>query len=246
MALVESDNQLAGDALFGKTVLVTGGSGGIGRAICHALAGFGACVADASIEYREQQPLFRVAPGEISRRGVDVSDDVDVARLFNNLDQHFGRIDILINNAGGFLFKSLLEIEPQEWRNLMAVNLDGAFFCTREALQRMVKNGGGQIINIGSIAGQLPLPGNAAYGTSKAALKMLTEIIHAEYAAQGIKASWLALGAVDTGLWNNLDAVTRERLQPERVAEAVIFMIRQNITGRLEELCLLPDYRYQP
>lgn len=234
------------DFLSGKIVLVTGGSGGIGRAICAALATSGAAVIDASVEYLDLAPDICKSQAGISRIGVDVANPASVTALFARIDEYFGqKIDVLINSAGLFLFKPLLEIGPEEWRNVLSVNLDGAFYCSREALLRMTKTGFGQIINIGSIAGQLPLPGNGVYGTSKAALKMLTEMLHTEFAEQGIKASWLALGAVETNLWATSDRKTLEMLQPERVANAVLFIIQQNMEGRLEELCLLPDYRYR-
>jgi len=231
--------------LSGKIILVTGGSGGIGRAICAALTTKRASVIDASVEYIGQTPDIRYASGEIYRTGVDVADPASVAALFARIDEQFGQIDILINNAGLFLFKPMLEISPEEWRNILSVNLDGAFYCCREALLRMTKAGCGQIINVGSIAGQAPLPGNGVYGTSKAALKMLTELLHTEFAGQGIKASWLALGAVETNLWAASDRENREMLQPDRVAKSILFIIQQNMEGRLEELCLLPDYRYR-
>lgn len=233
------------NALSGKVILVTGGSGGIGRAICTTLANAGACVIDASVEYAGQDPDIRPFPGEISRIGVDVSAPASVAELFARVDEQFGQIEILINNAGLFLFKPILEISPEAWRKVLSVNLDGAFYCSREALLRMTKTGFGQIINIGSIAGQLPLPHNGVYGTSKAGLKMLTEMINTEFAGQGIKASWLAFGAVETNLWTTSGRETRQMLQPERVAASVLFIIQQNMEGRLEELCLLPDYRYR-
>ncbi|NUO02819.1 MAG: SDR family oxidoreductase [Saprospiraceae bacterium] len=231
--------------LSGKIILITGGSGGIGQAVCAALAARDAVVIDASIDYIGRPADFHFSEGQISKIGADITDPESVAALFAWIDGNFGRIDVLINNAGLFLFKPMLEIDPKAWRKVLAVNLDGAFYCIREALLRMSQTGGGQIINIGSVAGQVALPSNGAYGTSKAGLKMLTELVNTEFASKGIKATWLALGAVETDLWTTLDQNTDEMLSPGQVADSLLFIIQQNMYGRLEEFCLLPNYRYR-
>lgn len=224
---------------------MTGGTGDIGSAIFTSLAQKGALVIDASMDSPEEEPEAQIVSGCIYHKRTDISDPTRVGVLFEWIDRRFGGIDILVNNAGVFLFKPLAEITFEEWRRTMGVNLDGAFLCIRESLQRMVPRNQGQIINIGSISGQTPLPGNAAYGTSKAAISMLTRIINEEYAGRNIKASLLALGAVATRVWGQSPGVdTGNMITPGQVAAAVCFIIEQNWVNRLEELTVLPDFRF--
>ncbi len=228
-----------------RIVLVTGGSGGIGSAICNALAQQSAVVIDASIDSPGKEPEKAPVAGQIYHKPTDVTDPGSVRSLFEWMDLRFGGIDILINNAGVFLFKPVAEIIFEEWRRTMNVNLDGPFLCIRESLQRMIPQKQGQIINIGSVSGRTPLPNNAAYGASKAAIGMLTRIINEEYAGQNIKASLLTLGAVSTGIWDQSPGVdTREMITPGQVAAAVCFIIEQNLVSRLEELTLMPNFRF--
>lgn len=227
-----------------KVIVVTGGSKGIGYAICNLLRDNGAIVIDASIEAVTCE-FESVTAGKIYQKQTDITSEQSVADLFTWIDHYFAGIDVLINNAGVFLFKPLAEISFGEWQHTTRTNLDGTFLCTKECLLRMLPKNQGQIINIGSISGQLPLANNGAYGTSKAAVKMLTQIINQEYGGQGIKASVLILGAVSTELWNSYPGIDKSKMiSTEKVASTILYMIEQNGADRMEEICLLPSFRF--
>ena len=156
--------------LDGKVALVTGGSRGIGKGIARGLAVEGA---DLVLASRDQSALVRTAKeleGEHCKAiGVptDVSDEVQVEALFGETMDRFGRLDILVNNAGAFDGGPIEDLSADAWDNVIAVNLRAPFLCTRAAFPIMKEQGGGKIINIGSISAQRVRPNSAPYSTSK-------------------------------------------------------------------------------
>jgi meso-butanediol dehydrogenase/(S,S)-butanediol dehydrogenase/diacetyl reductase len=128
----------------------------------------------------------------------DVSDPQQVRSAVEQVDSVFGRIDVLVNNAGIALFKPILEVSFEEWRGVMATNLDGAFLCTQACAPLMRRSGGGSVVNIASISGLRASTLRVAYGTSKAALIHLTKQQAVELGTVGIRVNAIAPGPVDT------------------------------------------------
>lgn len=141
-----------------KTILITGGTQGIGRGVAKALAASGHRVVVTSRKQRFDSRLA-LADGRVVIQHLDVEEESSVQQLFQWLDNTQCKLDVLVNNAGIGVFKPLTEITTAEWRKVIDVNLTGTFLCTRAAVQRMVPQGGGRILNIGSIVDKVPLPG---------------------------------------------------------------------------------------
>jgi len=189
--------------LKGKRVLVTGGNSGLGAAIAQAFAGEGAQVA---INYLDRPDDTRDLVAGIESRGgmafshrADVSDAAQVAQMFRALDETWGGIDILINNAGLDGRRALAwEAEPADWSQVIDVNLKGTFLCAREALKRMVPQGKGVIINTSSVHEIIPWSGYSAYAASKAGLSMMARTLAQEAAPHGVRVLSIAPGAIRT------------------------------------------------
>jgi NADP-dependent 3-hydroxy acid dehydrogenase YdfG len=131
-------------------------------------------------------------------KAADVRASTEVAALFDWIDQATGGPDILVNNAGVGIMKSAAELSVEEWRQTIETNLSGAFYCTREALARMKKRGGGYIVNIGSLAGKNAFAGGAAYNASKFGLNGLTEATMLDHRYDNVRVTHIMPGSVDT------------------------------------------------
>ena len=186
--------------LSGKIALITGGSRGIGKAIAKEFAANGASIV---ISGRDKTNLEKAA-SELGAFGVlsDIRKESDVQNLINKTIEKFGRLDILVNNAGVFpKIKLLHEISDSEWRDVLDVNLNGAFYATKYSIPHLQKNGG-TIINIASSAGIKAYENfNAdAYSASKAALVLLTKCWALEYAKSKIRVNCICPGVVETDM----------------------------------------------
>jgi NAD(P)-dependent dehydrogenase (short-subunit alcohol dehydrogenase family) len=185
--------------LTGKVALITGGNKGIGKAIARGLAGEGAKLVLAA---RSEEALRRTTE-ELTRQGAetvhvtaDVADEKQVKDLFARTLEYFGRLDILVNNAGAFDGGPLDELPTTVWDHVLAVNLRAPFLCSREAMRIMKRQGGGRIINIGSISAQRVRPHSAAYSASKHGLWGLTQVTALEGRDFGISCGCLHPGNV--------------------------------------------------
>ncbi len=238
--------------LDGKRALVTGGNSGIGEAIVLALAEAGAHVA---INFRSNpeaaQSLvqrIRDQQGTAMAIEADVSISSDVAHMFARIVESWGGIDILINNAGIDGGRALgWEADIAAWRNVIDVNLLGSFYCAREALQRMVPQRSGVILNISSVHEEIAWSGYSAYTASKAAVSMLTKTLAQEAAPHGVRVLSLAPGAIRTpinrSVWSDqhsmqdlLEKIPLNRIgEPQEAARMVVVLvsdIASYITGR--------------
>lgn len=221
---------MATKRLNGKVAIITGAGRGIGRAIAHRLSQEGAAVALAA---RTSAQIEQVA-AEIEANGglalpvqCDVSNESDVDRLVEMVMDRFDRIDILVNNAGVNLPPiDLTETDPKDWRHIINVNLNGAFYCTRAVLPRMKARGSGVVLTISSVGGRRGAAGRGPYRASKAALINLTETIAAEGANYGVRAVCLCPGGVDTDMMRQI-ALGRGRdlMKPEQIAEVVAYAV---------------------
>ena len=215
--------------LAGKVALVTGASKGIGRGIALAFAREGA---DLLLSARGQESLESTAE-EVADFGVrveiqvaDVGNEEDVTRMFQHWQQSFDRLDLLINNAGAFNGGPLAELATEDWDHVMNTNLRGPFLCTRAALQIMQRQGGGRIINIGSISAQRVRPHSAPYSTSKHGLWGLTQVTALEGRDHGITCGCLHPGNILTERRDASDAVADQEpmIGVDDIAEVALLM----------------------
>ncbi|HZT32409.1 MAG TPA: SDR family oxidoreductase [Bryobacteraceae bacterium] len=225
--------------LAGKTAIVTGGTRGIGRAIAERLLAEGVRVAICG---RLRESIERAVKEMAERHGdavwgspADVSRQEDVRSLFAAADARFGGLDILINNAGVGIFRSVAELTPEEWRRTIDLNLTGVFYCSREALQRFRTRGGGYIINISSLAGKNPFAGGAAYNASKFGLNGFSEAMMLDHRYDNVRVSYVMPGSVDTDFGTRSGADWK--IQPDDVAEVVACLLRmpeRTLVSRVE------------
>lgn len=180
--------------------VVTGAARGIGLGIAQWFLAHGWRVAawDNDAETLGQGEKTLDAPGRVLAVHCDVSKPDEVARATARTAEHFGRIDALVNNAGVATFKPTLDTSFDEWRWVMATNLDGAFLCTQAVAPVMLATGGGAVVNIASISGLRASTLRVAYGTSKAALIHLTKQHATELGTVGIRVNAIAPGPVET------------------------------------------------
>lgn len=219
-------------SLQGKKAIITGGGRGIGRAVAEALAQEGVSV---GLIGRTEQHVKDVAEA-LSNSGAfyataDVANLEDVTAAIDQLKQKLGGVDILINNAGIAKFGGFLELEPEEWRSIIDVNLIGAYNVTRAVLPTMIDQKSGDIINISSTAGQKGAPVTSAYSASKFGLLGLTESLALEVRKHNIRVTALTPSTVATDLAveNNLtDGNPDKVMQPEDIAEFIVAQLKLN------------------
>jgi len=225
----------------GKSAIVTGAAGGIGAAIARRLAADGAGVALADLRVDEAKTMAAKIGSEVIGIGCDVGDEAQVEACVAATIERFGRIDIIVNNAGLMPFKSLGEWSAADWMKVLTVDLVGAALFTREAFRRMGKEGGA-IVNVASIHALQTSPDAAPYAAAKAGLLSLTRSTSIEGKARNIRANAVLPGAVDTPmLWDNPNiksgAETIDRNDvgtPEDIAAAVAFLASEDarfVTG---------------
>jgi NAD(P)-dependent dehydrogenase (short-subunit alcohol dehydrogenase family) len=227
--------------LNGKVAIVTGASIGIGKGIAEAFCNEGAKVVLAA---RSKQKLDDVA-NHLRAEGrtvlsvpTDVSREAEVKALFKKTMQEFGRLDILVNNAGIFHQASLEEMPLELWQRTIDVDLTGPFLCTREAIKIMKPQGGGRIINIGSISAQMPRPNAAAYSCAKIALVALTKTTALEGRGVGILASCIHPGNVNTEQMT--ETPNEPMMNIDAVVKAVMTMATLPANVNMVEAIVLP------
>jgi len=225
------------DPIRNKVAVVTGGTRGIGRAIGEHLLDAGATVAICG---RSQDSVSR-AVDEMKPRGTvvgmaaDASSEEAVSKFCSFVDESFGGFDILINNAGVGIFRSVADLTPEEWRKTLETNLNGVFYFSHAALSRFRKRGGGYIINIGSLAGKNPFAGGAAYNASKFGLNGFSEALMLDHRQEGVRVSQIMPGSVATGFGSGTAA--NWKIAPEDIADIVLSLLRtpeRTLISRIE------------
>ena len=218
------------ESLTGKLAIVTGGTRGIGRAIAERLLDEGAAVAICGRKPGTvERAVAEMKPrGRIFGRPADVTHVEQVRRLFEAVDAEFGGLDILVNNAGEGVFRKTGDMTPEEWRRNVDLNLNGPFYCSREALARFAKRGGGFIVNISSLAAKNAFSGGAGYNASKFGLNGFTEAMMLDHRYDGVRVSSIMPGSVDTefGGEGHKREDTSWMIAPEDVAEVVTLVLR--------------------
>jgi NAD(P)-dependent dehydrogenase (short-subunit alcohol dehydrogenase family) len=184
-----------------KVALVTGAARGIGLATAKRFLADDWRVVLLDIDEETLNRSAAALPSDaILAIGCDVADAAGVTKALAAVAQRFGRLDVLVNNAGIAIFKPILDLTYEEWSRVLAVNLTGPFLCTRAAVPLMRASGGGAIVNITSISGLRASTLRTAYGTSKAGLAHLTQQQAVELASLGIRVNAVAPGPVDTSM----------------------------------------------
>ncbi len=212
----------------GKVAVVTGGNRGIGRGVAQALANDGYTVALSS----RDSAAAKQAAADIGHgaRGYacDVRQHEQVAALFAAVELELGGVDVLVNNAGVGLFAPVTEMSLEDWHAVIETNVNGVFYCTRQAIPRMARRGGGYIFNVSSLAGRNAFPGAAAYCASKHAVNGFSEVLFQEVREHGIRVTYLMPGSVATDFGRGSAAKMDWALQPEDVGEMVVDLLRTN------------------
>ncbi|MDA1315512.1 MAG: SDR family oxidoreductase [Acidobacteria bacterium] len=210
-----------------RVALVTGGSRGIGLAVAKALLAEGASVVICARRQESlDEALDELRPlGRVEGRVCDVGRFAEVAELFQFMDETFGRIDFLINNAGVGRFAPIGEIDPATWDEVIATNLSGVFYCCHQAIPLMKKGGGGFIINIGSLAGKHAFAGASAYCASKFGLGGLSEAMMLDLRHDKIRVSTIMPGSVDTKFGGADRPAADWKIAPEHIAETVLHLL---------------------
>lgn len=236
-----------------RCALVTGGSRGIGRAVCLELARAGFSIA---VNYAGNQQAAQETAEACRALGVkaeifaaDVSRPEECARLFEEVLAAFGRVDVLVNNAGVTRDNLILRLSEEDFDKVLDTNLKGAFFCCKAAARPMMKQRFGRIINLTSVVGLRGNPGQTNYSASKAGLIGLTKSLAKELASRGITANAVAPGFIDTDMTRAMPEAAKAAMngtiplgrpgQPEEVARAVAFFASEEsgyITGQV--LCV--------
>ena len=224
--------------LNGKSALVTGGSRGIGRAIALELAAMGATVAlnylSRDIEARDVVAEIEKSGGTAMALAGDVSDPAAAAGLVEVVVEATGGLDVLVNNAGVSRDNLVLRMKDEEWQRVLAVDLSGAFYCSRAALRPMLRARAGRIVNVASVSGVAGNAGQANYSAAKAGLIGLTRALSREVGSRSITVNAVAPGFIETdmtaGLAEGITGQVAERAslgrpgQPQEVAAAVAFL----------------------
>lgn len=221
------------NTLENKTAIVTGGTRGIGRAIAARLLAEGLRVAVCGARQESvDEALDFFAPKErVLVEQADVSKLADVRRFIGAVQQRFGAIHILINNAGAGVFRGVADLTPEEWQRMIGINLTGAYYCCHEVLPILRQGGGGDVIHIGSLAGKNAFAGGAGYNASKFGLNGFSEAMMLDYRNEGIRVSTIMPGSVDTEFGSAEHAGTGDarnawKIAPEDIAEIVITLLR--------------------
>ncbi|MGB9955590.1 3-oxoacyl-ACP reductase FabG [Haloferax prahovense] len=217
--------------------VVTGGTRGIGRAVAMRLADGGATVIvtyhDDEEAAEQTTEMLAAYPAATRVEPCDVTNFNEVAAVFEMISDRYGSPTVLINNAGTMENGLLVRMTPEQWHNVIETNLSGAFYCTREAARLMLRNRGGRIVNVASVAAQRGWAGQVNYAASKAGLIGLTRAAARELSEKGIRVNAVAPGYTDTDLIENTTSYEDEvedytasgRLAtPEEIADVIAFL----------------------
>lgn len=229
--------------LTGKVVVITGGSRGIGLAIGRTLGREGAKLV---LVGRDRKALRRAAagiPGESLPVVADVTRPGDVATLFRAVRRRYGRLDVLVNNAGVFIYKPFARTTLKDWRANIETNLTAFFLTTRAALPLLERSRGAHLVNILSVSSRSAFANCSAYCAAKFGALGLTRVLREEFRSRGIRVTAILPGSTDTRLVKAFDfPVDRAKLiQPEDVAEAVLAALLQPLRATVEEIHLMPS-----
>ncbi|MDI6800686.1 MAG: 3-oxoacyl-[acyl-carrier-protein] reductase [Thermodesulfovibrionales bacterium] len=224
----------------GHAAIITGGGRGIGKAIAESLAkkGVNIAVIDVNMDIAQE------TSAELQKLGIksvalkaDVSNSADVSNIFESAVKEFGKVEILINNAGITKDGLLLRMREEDWDAVININLKGTFLCSKEAVKAMSKQRYGRIVNIASVVAFMGNFGQANYSASKAGIMGLTKTIAKEYASRGITANAVAPGFITTAMTDAL---------PDNVKQEMLKAIPMNRFGTVEDVAAAVAFLASP
>ncbi len=232
-SMIEQEEYKMGK-LQNKVAVITGGASGIGAATAKLFVSEGAKVVLVDLN-EEKGKAFEAELKALNAEALfvkaNITSEEDVANIFKQTVEAFGRVDVVFNNAGIGRVHSSHDLEYSEWRNTVNVDLDGVFLVAREAIREMLKTGGGTIVNTASMFGLVGSSGSAAYNAAKGGVINLTRSLAVEYAEQNIRVNALCPGFIDTPIIPEeskqalAEATPMKRLgQAEEMAKAVLFL----------------------
>lgn len=222
-----------------QTALITGGSSGIGLAIASALLGEGMAVAIAARDSRKldhARKILEEKGGRVIAVPADVSKADQVASFIKQAVDAFGRIDLLVNNAGIAKFNSIEALSEDDWDETQDINLKGAFLCTKAVLPVMKRQRGGYIINIASVAGKSGFSGASAYCASKFGMIGLTESLLEEAIQHQIRATAICPGYVATPMVRGVSIPQEEMIPPEDIGKLVVGLLHLSPLTIIKEI----------
>ncbi|WP_336831619.1 SDR family oxidoreductase [Staphylococcus pseudoxylosus] len=227
-----------------KVAIVTGASSGIGASIAEILSQHGVKVV---LTGRNEARLSDVAKqlqensqSEIDTHIVDVTQKDEVAKLVKETENKFGHVDILVNSAGLMLSSAITDGEVEAWENMIDVNVKGTLYGINAVLPMFLNQSTGHIINIASISGFEVTKQSTLYSASKAAVHTITQGLEKELAKTGVRVTSISPGMVDTPLSSNTDWGSRKKLDPQDIAEAVIYALQQPSHVNINEVTVRP------
>jgi 3-oxoacyl-[acyl-carrier protein] reductase len=226
-------------SLLNKSAIVTGGTRGIGRAITERLLAEGARVAICGRTSKTVDEAVRrlSAHGEVYGMVADVSKPDQVKHFVAAVEQRFNGVDILINNAGVGAFRAVADLSHEEWERMIGLNLSGVYYCCHAVLPIFKQRKGGDIVNIGSLAGKNPFAGGAGYNASKFGLNGFSEALMLDHRADGVRVTCIMPGSVATEFGGTGGAEADWKIAPEDIAEVVttfLRMPRRTTVSRIE------------
>ncbi len=228
-----------------QVAVVTGASKGIGKAIAVAFANAGAKVVLAA----RTHDVVEKAAADLREKGTDaiavptdVTDVDAVSNLIQSTIDTYEKLDILVNNAGNGIFGTVDDFDPADWDSVINSNLKGVFLCAKYALPHLLAHGGGQIINVLSVAAKVAFPASSAYCAAKAGALALTKVLAAEVRHQNVRVTAVLPGSVETPFWDEIPEHPdfEQMLKPEHVANAVLSVCQQPIGMVTEEIVVMP------
>jgi NADP-dependent 3-hydroxy acid dehydrogenase YdfG len=240
--------------LQGKVALVTGASSGIGAATAVALAEAGAAVAIGARRRDRLDALaaqLRDGGASVLQLDLDVTDEQQCRTAVARTREELGGLDVLVNNAGVMLLGSIVGADPEDWRRMMATNVMGVMYMTHAAIEGMVEQGSGDVVNMSSVAGRQARVGAGVYNASKWAVNAFSESLRQEVTERGVRIGLVEPGAVATELTDHItqpDAkaasvqmyTSMRALQAEDIARAVLYLVTQPPHVAVNELLVRP------
>ncbi|MGY1639156.1 SDR family NAD(P)-dependent oxidoreductase [Geodermatophilus sp. SYSU D00742] len=240
--------------LAGRVALVTGASSGIGAATAVALAEAGAAVAIGARRRDRLDALseeLRDGGARVLALDLDVTDERSCAEAVRRTREELGGLDVLVNNAGVMLLGTIVGADPEDWRRMVQTNVLGVMYTTHAAIDGMVEQGSGDIVNISSVAGRTARKGAGVYNASKWAVNAFSESLRQEVTTRGVRISLVEPGAVATELSSHItqpEAREQSRqyaegmrtLQAEDVARAILYVVSQPPHVAVNEVLVRP------